>query len=248
MSPVEVTRCEGGVVRLRLSQPERANALSAELVEALLEAVAAAVDAGARVLVFSGAGRSFCGGFDLSGLGEESDASLAYRFLRIEELLQRVYYAPCYTVALAHGPVSGAGADLVASCSRRIAAPGTTFRFPGPRFGVVLGTRRLTELVGSRARGLVLEQRTVDAGEAAAMDLVDTVAPPEAWDGLVAGIAAGAVRVPPDTVRQVMELERAGADAEFGAIARAVAVPGLKARMEAYWHGLRAARSVQRTT
>ena len=69
---------------------------------------------------------------------------------------------PCAT-----GRAWGAGADLFASCDIRACAPDATFRFPGTAFGIVLGTRRLVELVGwDRARPLVTEGATHDAAAA----------------------------------------------------------------------------------
>jgi hypothetical protein len=50
----------------------------------------------------------------------------------------------------------GAGADLVAACDWRIAAPATRFRMPGLRFGIVLGTRRFAALVGADAAHEIL--------------------------------------------------------------------------------------------
>jgi len=69
------------------------------------------------------------------------------RFVRIEMLLQAVATSPARTVALAHGKVFGAGADLFACCHHRIAAAGTTFRMPGLKFGLMLGTRRFAASV-----------------------------------------------------------------------------------------------------
>lgn len=241
MVSVEVSH-RGAVVWIRLERPDRANSLSAELVEDLIQAVGQAAESNARLLVLSGRGRTFCGGFDLSDLDRESDASLAHRFLRIEMLLQALYYAPLYTVALAHGNVSGAGADLVAACARRIAAPETVFRFPGIRFGVLLGTRRLAELVGSRARSIVLQQETVDAEEALRIGLVDRLAQPPEWEPMIERIAAEVVASDRDAVRSVMGIDRHAGDRDLGTLARSVAEPGLKERIQAYWRDAQAAR------
>jgi enoyl-CoA hydratase len=234
MSPVTVSR-QDDVVHVTLDQPERANALSLVLVEALIDAVDQAIDEGARMLVFAGNGRCLCGGFDLSDLDAETDESLAWRFLRIEHLLQLIHYAPCPTVALAHGNVSGAGADLFAACTRRIASPEAVFRFPGARFGVVLGTGRLLRLVGGQARGLILTQRRIDAQQALTMGLADTIAQSDAWPDEVTRIARGALQVGRDTVRRINELSLSEADRDLGALARSIATPGMKHRMQNYW-------------
>ncbi len=242
MSAVEVARI-GATTWIRLNRPERANACSADLVEGLLAAVTGAIQSDARMLVLSGAGGGFCGGFDLAGLDVEGDASLAYRFLRIEQLLQTVYYAPLYTMALAQGNVVGAGADLVAVCASRIAAPGATFRFPGLRFGVVLGNNRLTDLVGDRARALVLEQETVGVAEAERIGLIGDIAEPSEWEALVSSTEARVTSLAPAAVRSVMQLAQSSGGRDLGILARSVLGPGLKERMQSYWREARAARA-----
>lgn len=169
----------GGVATVWLDRPERGNALSAAAVEALSAAVAAALaDPAVHTLVFRGRGRHFCTGFDLSDLEAETDATLRARFIALENFLQAVWHAPVRTVALAQGRAWGAGADLFASCDLRACTPEATIRFPGTAFGIVLGTRRLVELIGwDRARALVTEGATHDAAGALAAglatDLVD---------------------------------------------------------------------------
>ena len=76
-----ISRREGGVLHLQLNRPDKGNALSGALVNALTEAIeAAAQDQHLRLLVLSGAGRHFCTGFDLSNLDTETDDSLLARY------------------------------------------------------------------------------------------------------------------------------------------------------------------------
>ena len=89
--------------KLMLNRPDKANALSVELVEALLAAVAAACGDGTRLLVLRGEGKNFCAGFDFSDLEQQSDGDLLHRFVRMELLLQALYHAPMATLALCHG-------------------------------------------------------------------------------------------------------------------------------------------------
>jgi enoyl-CoA hydratase/carnithine racemase len=176
MPPLAVTRSDG-VVTLSLGRPERGNALGADLVEALLDAVqAVAADAGVHTLLLRGAGRHFCTGLDLSDQDRTSDGELLHRLVRIETLLQALWRAPLRTVALAQGRCWGAGADLFAACELRLAREGTSWRFPGAQFGIVLGTRRLAErVVTERARSLTTEGVEWDAAQAQAAGLVQAV-------------------------------------------------------------------------
>ena len=104
---------DGHVTRLTLNRPQKANALSASLVEALLDAVEYAATDGTRLLILDGAGPHFCAGFDFTDIQTQSEGDLALRFIRIETLLQALYHAPQETLALAHCRVYGAGAYIV---------------------------------------------------------------------------------------------------------------------------------------
>ena len=114
------------VTRLTLNRPQKANALSASLVEALLDAIDYAATDGTRLLILEGTGAHFCAGFDFSEMQARSEGDLALRFVRIETLLQALYHAPYETLAL-HRVVSSAPAPI----SSRAAACGLPH--PTPR-------------------------------------------------------------------------------------------------------------------
>jgi enoyl-CoA hydratase len=144
------------VIEITLNRGDKANALSAELVEALsatlnqvLDSVAALPpNATSSVVVIRSVGKNFCAGFDLSTFESETDASLIARLEKVEALLQTIYHAPCATVALIQGGAFGAGFDLAMACDYRLAAPDARFRMPGWRMGLALGTRRTSARVG----------------------------------------------------------------------------------------------------
>ncbi len=229
-------RRSSGVIHLELDRPERGNSLGPELVEALIESVGnATAEAGVHTLVLRGAGRHFCTGLDLSELPALSDGDLLWRLVRIETLLAMVWHAPLRTVVLAHGRTWGAGADLLLACELRVAAQETTFRFPGAQFGIVLGTRRLAERIGTdAARALVLDGGEFDAAEACSAGLVQQVADdiPLA-DPLVDAPTARAIRA---ATRPDLR------DADMATLVRSAAQPGLKARITKYRERVHAAR------
>lgn len=226
----------GPVTRLQLNRPARGNALNAGLVLALSAAVASAARDGTRLLVIEGAGPSFCSGFDLGGLDRQSDGDLALRFLQAEGMLQAVHHFPGETLALAHGRVFGAGADLFGACARRIAAPGTTFRFPGVRFGVVLGTRRLGAIVGAgAARRLILDGIELDADTAIAHGFASEIIAQSAWQERQSAIFASFGLLAPQTHDAISRCLRPDTRAQDMAdLAASVARPGLKQRIESY--------------
>jgi enoyl-CoA hydratase len=234
-SELEVER-SGVTTHLLINRPERANALNAALVERLLEALHTAMHDGSRLVVVRGQGKSLCSGFDLTSLDSESPGDLALRFVRIEQLLQLLYHYPIDTVALAHGRVYGAGADLFCACNHRICAPGTTFRFPGVRFGVLLGTRRLASRVGDdAAAAILLEGQELDAAAALETGLATAQQSQETWDNVVKGLERNLEWIAPHTTKSVLDcLRRDTRDADMASLVASVAEPGFKDRIAAY--------------
>lgn len=225
-----------GVCRLTLNRPERGNALGPEMVAALDAGLTEALAHRARLLVFQGAGRNFCTGFDLSGLEAMTDAVLLERFVRVELLLQRIYAAGLTTLAVAHGRTYGAGADLFAACDLRLAVEGARFSFPGSGFGLVLGTQRLAGRIGdSQARMLLLAGGEVGATEAASLCLASAVVDEAAVDAAVSAAARAASRLDPVTVALLHGATRTGdGDAALAALVRSASRPGLRDRVMAY--------------
>lgn len=220
-----------------LDRPERANALSAELVDALHDELDAAAADGVAVLVLRGNARHFCAGFDLRDLAAETDATLLHRFCRVGLLLERLARAPMPTVAVLEGAAVGAGADVAMACDHRIGTNGTSLRFPGSAFGIVLGIRRLATLVGeSEAIRLVTSGRSLDATEAGARGLLRLVGDSDAIDDELRRLRGEVRRVEAATVPAVLAAARGdGHDAALAELVRSLAVrPGLKARVAAY--------------
>ncbi|MGA2568840.1 MAG: enoyl-CoA hydratase/isomerase family protein [Pseudolabrys sp.] len=226
----------GVVLRLRLNRPARANGLNALVVNRMADAVAAAARDDTRVLALDGIGRNFCSGFDLSDLDNISEGDLALRFLRIELLLQAIYHAPMRTVAFAQGCAFGAGADLFCACTHRIASPDARFRFPGPRFGVVLGTGRLNRCVGETvAQDLLLGGHEFDAARALQAGLATEIVDPADWPARLAELGRTGDIITAETsaaIFDVLREERRAAD--LAALARSVAAAGFKQRVLRY--------------
>lgn len=226
---VELTR--GEVWDVRLDRPQQANALSAELVEALHAVLDEAETVRLDALVLRGNDRHFAAGFDLTALEDETDGSLAHRFLRIGLLLERVQTAPYLTIAVVEGAAVGAGADLAAACDHRIGTRGAAFQFPGTGFGVLLGTRRLTDITG--AHHALDGAHCVAAPDAAARGLLTAITdePETVLDSTIRRWQRTAPAVRPNLLAQTRGRDH---DRSLAALARSVAVPGLRDRILAY--------------
>jgi len=233
------TVLEGGVLAIVLNRADRGNALDAALVEALRGAVTLADDPAVRLMVLRGAGRALCTGFDVGGIEAETDASLLGRLVAIELLLQAVRHAPVPSVALGHGRMFGAGADLFAACSWRVADPAARFAFPGARFGLVLGTRRLAAIVGeAQALSLTVRGQGLDAEGALGCGLATSIVAQDGWDAAVAAMPGEVARVDRATSLALCGAARVDTrDADLAALVRSAAVPGLAGRIAAYAGG-----------
>jgi enoyl-CoA hydratase len=173
---------------LTLNRPDRLNAITAELCEALhreLERIGA--DRSCRVVVLTGAGRGFSAGLDLGGFGsapgndrtDDARDRLGNQEL-MSRLILRVRATPQPVIAAVNGPAAGFGLALALACDIRYAARSAVLRAAFVNIGVSncdMGTSwLLPRLIGaSRAHELMLTARRVDADEAERIGLVADV-------------------------------------------------------------------------
>jgi enoyl-CoA hydratase len=180
----------GSVALITADRHERRNALDAEHCDALAEAVGKAVGSGARALVITGAGTSFCAGADLGGVYGGSFRRSLYG------MLHAVTGAPVPVIAAVNGPAVGAGTQLAIACDLRVAAPGAWFAVPTARHGLAVDpwtVRRLALLAGGgAARALLLGGDRLDAELGCQRGLVDRIGGLDdalAWAGEIASFA-----------------------------------------------------------
>jgi enoyl-CoA hydratase/carnithine racemase len=224
---------DDGYVSLTLDRPDKRNALSGPLIEALIDSVDEAHARGARAIVFQGRGKNFSAGFDFSGWRGLSEGDLVLRFIRIEMLLQKIAQSPAVTIALAHGRNFGAAVDLFCVCKVRAASDKTTFCMPGLKFGLVLGTRRFAACVGDRAaRSILATARTFDAAEAADIGFVTDRAAAEQWPQLITETMNATPTSEPALLIDALHTERP--DTDLAHLARSASTPGLKERIATY--------------
>jgi enoyl-CoA hydratase/carnithine racemase len=221
---------------LTLDRPDKRNALSAELVESLIKALDEAHQSSARLIVIKGAGKNFSAGFDFTGVEQQTEGDLLLRFVRIETLLQMLISSPAHTICFAHGRNFGAGVDLFAACRQRVSAESASFYMPGLKFGLVLGTHRLAQLVGKEAaQRLLLRPDPFSSSQAHACGLVSQVAEPEAWDDLVLSAEAACTGIDTQTQERLFRVLTADhADASLAALTRSESAPGIKERIARY--------------
>src|SRR5437899_2663974 len=121
---------------LTLNRPDRLNAMTAELCQALHQELASiAADRGCRAVIITGAGRGFCAGLDLHGYGAapKNDGSddprdrLANQE-HMSRLILRLRALPQPILAAVNGPAAGFGLALSLGCDIRYASRDAVFR------------------------------------------------------------------------------------------------------------------------
>jgi methylglutaconyl-CoA hydratase len=198
-----VSALDGGVLTLTLDRPEKRNALSSALIDALHAAFDRAdLDAGVRVVLLTGAGKDFCAGADLDELlasaGASADVNEAGA-LRLGSLFTRMRALPKPVVAAVRGRALAGGAGLMTACDIALAGAGAQVGYPEVLRGFVpaMVMTMLRRLAGEKAAlDLVLTGRTLTAADAHACGLVSRVVP-DAELERAAGELAGALASTP---------------------------------------------------
>ncbi|MEK7700501.1 MAG: enoyl-CoA hydratase/isomerase family protein [candidate division NC10 bacterium] len=229
--PLAPLEAGDGVAWLRLNRPEALNALNRALTGALEEALdrVAAMD-DVSVLVITGRGRAFCAGNDIAEMatltGDEAQALAT----RQAVLMDRFGRLPQVTVAAIDGWALGGGLMLAVAQDLRVASDRARFALPEVTLGFNpgYGIERLLDVVpGGWARELLLTGRTVHAGEALRMGLVNRVVAPPTLEATVAALAADIARSPraglaatKDIVAAIRRGERGREPEAYGAALR----------------------------
>lgn len=181
---VLLAETSGGVLTLTLNRPERLNAITGELLDALTEALrAAADDDGVRAVILTGAGRAFCSGQDLKWAAERGDGIDIRRELgeHYTPAIKAIRELPKPVIAAVNGTAAGAGFSLTLPCDLRIAAESATFVMAFVRIGLIpdaASTYFLPRLIGpARAAELMMLGDAIDSQRAHQIGLVSRVVP-----------------------------------------------------------------------
>ena len=194
-----------GVALVTLDRPEALNALSFDLLDALVASLET-LDRGGhcRAVVITGSGeRAFAAGADIRELAPQTAASLTAggRFASWD----RIAAVGLPLIAAVRGFALGGGCELAMACDMIVAAEDAQFGQPEIRIGVMPGaggTQRLTRAIGkARAMVLILTGRSMSARVAAEAGLVTTVVPSAATVSAALELAARIATMPPLAVR-----------------------------------------------
>ena len=196
---------DGPVARLTLNDPDRANVLSAAMMQALAEALAAAAEnERVRVIVLAAAGRIFCAGHDLGELaGEATNQAHRALFAQCSALMQQVVACRAPVIARVQGAAVAAGCQLVASCDLAYAAENAKFAVSGINLGLFCSTPGVAvgRAVGRKAAlEMLLTGKLIEAERAAEIGLVNAAVPADQLDAAVDAAADAIAAKPPDAI------------------------------------------------
>lgn len=170
-----------GIMVLQLNRPNKLNALSTPLEQALLDAVQSDAVTEAAAIVITGSARAFSAGADTTELSSMTPARIAAYYRGSGSVYEVVSRLPQPTVAAISGYCLGGGFELALACDVRIAEEGSIFGFPELSLGILPSSGGLTRLVRAVGpavtRELVLFGERFSASEAYRLQLVREVVP-----------------------------------------------------------------------
>lgn len=189
---------DGAFWTATISRPDKANALTGDMLTRLAE-IAEAANGQAKVLVLTGAGNVFSAGADL----DEAPKGLATSPLW-ERLSGAIANLPCLTIAALNGSLAGGAFGMALACDVRIAVPGARFFYPVMKLGFLpqpSDPQRLAALVGpARAKMILMAGQKIDAQEALGWGLVDRIVAPEGLMDSARELAADALSAKADHI------------------------------------------------
>ncbi|MYL38212.1 enoyl-CoA hydratase/isomerase family protein [Halobacillus litoralis] len=172
----------GPVMSCVLNRPDSLNAFSDQMIGGLMEALEeASGNEDVKVIVLSGAGRSFSAGGDVKSMGEASAQHLYDHVGELNKLILKIKDVPKPVVAVVHGYAAGAGFNLALACDQILAAEESQFVLSFAQVGLISdggGHYFLSRLIGPyRTKELLFTAEPIPVETAAEWGLINRVIP-----------------------------------------------------------------------
>jgi enoyl-CoA hydratase/carnithine racemase len=213
---------EGPRATIRLNRPHQLNKITPEDIAALMQILDALErNDRIRVVVLTGTGRAFSGGYDLGDIAarQQQPAPQTAR-TSFEDLANRIEDFPLPTICRLNGGVYGGSTDLALACDFRIAVDTCEMLMPAARLGLHYypsGIRRYVSRLGvAAAKKLFLTAQKIDATDMLRIGFLDAIVPSDELDASVDALAAILAANAPAAVRgmkrAINEIARDGFD------------------------------------
>ena len=210
---------DGRVARIVLNRPEKHNAFNEVLIAELTRAFKSMAEQatgmeGLRVVILTGAGKSFCAGADLNWMKKMARFTYEENLedaLALADLMYTIYTCPLPVIARVNGSAFGGGVGLASACDIVVASSEARFSLSEVKLGLVpacIGPY-VIERVGARnAREYFLTGRRIDAAEALSIGVANKVVPPKELDAAVEEYVGRLLSSSPQALRWAKELVR----------------------------------------
>jgi enoyl-CoA hydratase len=200
---IDLTVEESGLWVVTLNRPDKANALTAVMLEQLLDIAERAVEA--RGLILTGTGKVFSAGADL----DEAAAGLAISPLW-EQLSASIAALPCLTVAALNGTLAGGANGMALACDLRIAVASAKVFYPVMRMGYLpqpSDVKRLAALVGpARSKLILAGGQKISAQQGYDFGLVDQIVDPAGLMHSARDLMADNLAAKPDLAQRILAM------------------------------------------
>ncbi|KMW56512.1 Methylglutaconyl-CoA hydratase [Candidatus Rhodobacter oscarellae] len=212
---ISVTADARGVATLTLDRPEKHNALSGAMCQEIQAAIAElGSDPAIRVVVLTGAGKSFCAGGDLDWMRAQMTATPAERGAearKLADMLFAINTCPKPVVGRLQGQAFGGGVGMACVCDVAIGVADAKFGLTETRLGLIpatIGPYVLARLGEAMARRVFMSARIFAAEEAAALGILSKAVAPDDLDAAVEAEVAPYLDCAPGAVAAAKALAR----------------------------------------
>ena len=210
-SLVHISQDARGVVRMTLSDPQRFNALSSEMLTALQAALdAVAKDEQARVVVLAAQGKAFCAGHNLKDMAAHTElAYYQHLFAQCSRMMLSIQKLAVPVIASVQGIATAAGCQLVAQCDLAVASSEARFATSGIQYGLFCSTPSvplIRNMPIKQSMEMLLTGEFIDAQTALHYGLLNRVAEPERLDAVVEELVTAIVSKPRMAIKMGKEL------------------------------------------
>ena len=162
------TKVLGEILQVRLSRPQKRNAINDETI-LQLEEVFSNIPTGIKCAVMYGEGKHFSAGLDLSELTERDAIQGVHHSRMWHRALDKIQFGTVPVVAALHGACVGGGLEIAAACHIRVAEASTFYALPEGQRGIFVGgggSVRLPKLIGmARMADMMFTGRVISAEE-----------------------------------------------------------------------------------
>lgn len=194
---------ESDVWTVTLNRPDKANALTEEMLTELRDIMHAAAEA--RAVILTGTGKVFSAGADL----DAARAGLATSPLW-EELSTAVAALPGLSIAALNGTLAGGAMGMALACDMRISVATARFFYPVMKLGFLpqpSDPKRMAALIGpARTKLILMGGQKIDAEEALRFGLIDRIVPPEDLIAQALALTVDTVAAQPDLAGQIKDM------------------------------------------